>query len=206
MEAVAQSYPPQKLDPRLVGEGILDQHRHRLSRADYQRMAEAGIFGEDDHIELIDGELVDMPPIGTEHAGLTTQLNHIFGHACSKKALVTVQSPLVLDDHSEPEPDLLLLRFRQDYYKHAKPRPDDVLLLVEVADSSLGYDRSIKLPLYARHGIAEVWILNLQDRVIEIHREPDGKVFQQHFVARAGDLLHPLLAPGIAIAVADLLE
>ncbi|MBK1705580.1 Uma2 family endonuclease [Halochromatium glycolicum] len=200
MEAVALSRPE-----TLLNRQILDRQRHRLCRADYHRMAEAGIFSEDDHIELIDGEVIDMPPIGDEHAGLTTQLNHLVHRSGIKDALVSVQSPLVLGEHSEPEPDLMLLRFRADYYKHAKPRAADVLLLIEVADSSLSYDRSVKLPLYAQHGIAEVWILNLQDRVVEVHRNPDGQHYRDTWLARAGDLLHSQQAPDFSLCVSELL-
>jgi Uma2 family endonuclease len=168
-------------------------------------MADAGIISEDDHIELIAGELVDMPPIGDEHAGLTTQLNHLVYRRGVKDALVSVQSPLVLDDHSEPEPDLMLLRFRADYYKQAKPRAEDVLLLIEVADSSLSYDRSVKRPLYAQHGIAELWIVNLQDRVVEVYRDPDGRDYRDAWVARAGDRLTSQQAPALTLCVSDLL-
>ncbi|MBK5937926.1 Uma2 family endonuclease [Halochromatium roseum] len=200
MEAVAPSRPD-----RLLNRQILDRQRHRLCRADYHRMADAGIFSEDDHIELIAGESVDRPPIGDEHARLTTQLNHLVYRSGVKDALVSVQSPLVLDDHSEPEPDLMLLRFRADYYKHAKPRAEDVLLLIEVADSSLSDDRSVKRPLYAQHGIAEVWILNLQDRVVEVHRDPDGQDYRDTWVARPGDLLQSQQVPDFTLCVSDLL-
>ncbi len=200
MEAIALSRPEKPLDRQ-----ILDRQRHRLCRADYQRMAEAGIFSEDDPIELIAGELVDMPPIGDEHAGLTTQLNHLVHRSGVKDALVSVQNPLVLDDHNEPEPDLMLLRLRADYYKQAKPRAADVLLLIEVADASLSYDRSVKRPLYAQHGIAEVWILNLRDRVVEVNRDPDGQDYRDTWLARAGDLLRPRLVPDLTLCVSELL-
>ncbi|MBK5929384.1 Uma2 family endonuclease [Halochromatium salexigens] len=200
MEAVALSRPQKPLNRQ-----ILDRQRHRLCRADYHRMAEAGIFSEDDPIELIAGELVDMPPIGDEHAGLTTQLNHLVHRSGVKDALVWVQSPLVLDEHSEPEPDLMLLRFRADYYKQAKPRAADVLLLIEVADSSLSYDRSVKRPLYAQHGIAEVWIVNLQDRVVEVNRDPDGQDYRDIWLARAGDLLQSRQVPDWTLSVSELL-
>lgn len=200
MEAVAPSRPD-----RLLNRQILDRQRHRLCRADYHRMADAGIFSEDDPIELIAGEVVDRPPIGDEHAGLTTQLNHLIYRSGVQDALVSVQSPLVLDDHSEPEPDLMLLRFRADYYKHAKPRAADVLLLIEVADSSLSDDRSVKRPLYAQHGIAEVWIVNLQDRVAEVNRDPDGQDYRDTWLARAGDRLQSRQVPDWTLSVSELL-
>ena len=200
MEVIAPSRPEKRLDRQ-----ILDRQRHRLCRTDYHRMADAGIFSEDDHVELIAGDLVDRPPIGDEHAGLTTQLNHLVHRSGIKDALVWVRSPLVLDDQSEPEPDLMLLRFRADYYKHAKPRAADVLLLIEVADSSLSYDRAVKLPLYAQHGIAEVWIVNLRDRVVEVNRDPDGQAYRDTCSARAGDRVHSQQAPEFSLSVSELL-
>lgn len=206
METLDLHDRPKTPDREMLRQGILDRHRRRLSRAEYHQMAEAGIFSEDDHIELIAGELVDMAPIGDEHAGLTTQLNHLLHRAAVTNALISVQSPLILDDHNEPEPDLLLLHFRPDYYKHAKPRAEDVLLLIEVADTSLNYDRSVKLPLYAQHRIPEVWIINLKDRTVEIHRAPDGELYRSNLIARSGDQLQPQQAPKITLSVANLLD
>jgi len=205
MEVAIRPCSPGTLDPQRLSQGMLDQRRHRLCRADFHRMAEVGILAEDDHIELIDGELIDMSPIGDEHAGLTVQLNHLISHSGLKDVLVTVQTPLVLDDHNEPEPDLLLLRFRKDYYKTGKPRAKDVLLLIEVADSSLSYDRSVKLPLYAEQRIPEVWIINLRDRVVEMYRDPDGSRYIGTLIARPGENVQARQTAGFSIPVADLL-
>ena len=140
--------------------------RFRLSRDRYHTMIEKGIFGEDDHIELIEGEIVTMSPIGSEHSGIVDQLNEILVNQLAKRAVVKVQGPIQLDEHSEPEPDIVLSKPRRDYYKRSLPTPADVLLVIEVADSSLAYDRTVKMPLYAQAGIAEAWIINTLDQIL----------------------------------------
>lgn len=146
--------------------------RHAFTVRDYKRMAETGILRADARVELIDGEIIDMPPIVSRHAGTVNHLSRILQNAVGDLALVQVQNPIWLDEHSEPAPDIALLRPRADFYKSALPRPPDVLLIVEVADTTLRYDRTVKAPLYARHGIAEYWILDLERRQIERYREP----------------------------------
>ena len=131
--------------------------RHRLTVDDYYRMAEAGILGEDDRVELIDGELIDMASVGPDHIATVNGLTSVLVMACRDRAIVSVQNLARLDRFSEPQPDVTLFRPRADNYRTgARPGPADVLLLVEVADSSLRYDRAVKLPLYARAGIGEM--------------------------------------------------
>ncbi|RKT45872.1 Uma2 family endonuclease [Thiocapsa rosea] len=144
----------------------------RFSVTDYHRMGETGILGPDLRTELIDGEIIEMPPIGYPHAGTVKLLANLMKETVGRDAIVAVQDPVWLDDHSEPLPDIALLRPRPDYYRNAHPGPADVLLLVEVADSSLAYDREIKLPRYARAGIPEVWLVDLAGRRLDIHRQP----------------------------------
>jgi Uma2 family endonuclease len=132
----------------------------------------AGILEEDARVELIEGDLIDMAPIGSLHAGMVARLGRILTLATVGQALVYAQSPIVCGEHSEPQPDIALLRPRADDYTEALPVPSDVLLLIEVADRSLRYDREIKVPLYARHRIAEVWLIDLPQRRIEVCREP----------------------------------
>lgn len=152
--------------------------RHRLSVDDYHRMAEAGILGEDDRVELIDGELIDMAPIGQDHIASVNGLTSVLVMARGDRAIVSVQNPARLDRFSEPQPDVTLFRPRADNYRTgAPPGPADILLLVEVADSSLRYDRAVKLPLYARAGIGEVWIVDLHRRVVDVHRTPDANAY-----------------------------
>ena len=124
-------------------------------------MGQAGILGEDDRLELLEGEIVEMAPIGSRHQSVVDRLTRLFSNRVGDAAVVRVQGPVRLGDDSEPQPDLLLLRRRADFYATAHPGPEDVLLLVEVPDTSTEYDREVKLPLYARHGIAEVWLVGL---------------------------------------------
>lgn len=169
--------------------------RHRLTVADYYRMAEAGIFDEDDRVELIDGEIIDMAPIGSEHASSVKRLNRRFDRAVGEQAIVSVQNPVRLDEHNEPEPDIALLRYREDFYRSAHPGPDDVLLIVEVAHTSLRYDREIKLPLYARHRIPEVWVVDLDNRRLEIYRWPEGETYRDKACPAPNESIAPAALP-----------
>ena len=135
-------------------------------------MGEAGILRPDARVELIEGEIIDMPPIGSPHASTVARLTHLFMHAVGSSAIVWTQNPMVLDDYSEPEPDLILLRPRDDFYRLALPRCDDALLVVEVSDTTLRYDREVKLPLYARRRVSEVWIVDLEHRVLITCTDP----------------------------------
>ena len=176
--------------------------RHRLSVADYYRMGEAGIFAPEARIELIDGEIIDMAPIGTRHGSAVKRLNAMLAAAVGSRAIVSVQDPLRLDNLSEPEPDLMLLKPRADFYAAAHPGGADVLLLIEVADTSARYDREIKLPLYARHGIAEVWIVDLDARLVRFCRAPVGDAYND-ISATADPGATPIGAfPGVAIDLA----
>lgn len=169
--------------------------RHRLSVEDYYRMGEAGIFGEDDRVELIDGDIIDMAPIGSRHAGTLKRLATLFRDAVGDKAIVSVQDPVRLDHHSEPQPDLALLRPREDYYYGAHPRPPDVLLIVEVSESSLAYDQQVKVPLYARRGIPEVWLVDLAAHAVLVHRGPGAGGYAETFVFDTPGELAPILLP-----------
>ncbi len=153
--------------------------RHGFSRDDYYRMAAAGILGEDDRVELIEGEIIDMAPIGSHHAGTITDLNARLQRALAGMALVSVQSPVILSDRSEPEPDLAVLKRRADCYRSGHPEPADVFLLIEVAETSLAYDREVKLPLYAAHGIPETWIVDLEGHQLGIHRQPAAAGYRE---------------------------
>jgi Uma2 family endonuclease len=147
--------------------------RHKLSVSDYYRMGDAGILHEDDRIELIEGELIDMAPIGSWHAGIVTQLVSVLSMMAGTKATISSQNPISLNGHSVPQPDLMVLKPRQDFYKSALPEPADVIVLIEVADSSIDYDRKTKLPLYARNGIKEFWIIDLNAERLERYSQPN---------------------------------
>jgi Uma2 family endonuclease len=146
--------------------------RRRFTREEYHRMAEAGILHEDDRVELIEGEIVQMTPIGRRHAACVAELNRLLVPAVGQRALLWPQNPIILPNETEPQPDIVLLRPRADRYLHDDARPEDVLLLVEVADTSQRYDRLVKLPLYARAGVPEVWIVDLPGEIIEVYRGP----------------------------------
>lgn len=180
--------------------------RHRFSVTDYHRMAESGIFQGRYRIELIDGEVIDMAPIGSPHVGAVFALNRLLMDAARGRATVSVQSAIRLGDNSEPEPDLALLRPRADGYRsRPPPRAEDTLLVVEVADSSLRFDREVKLPLYARHAIPEVWIVDLVENVVEVFRAPGEAGYAKPERLGMQAVLEPLGLPGARIAVADVL-
>jgi len=175
--------------------------RRRFSVADYHRMGETGILGEDERLELIDGEIFEMTPIGSPHGGRVNQLNRILTQAVGASAVVAVQNPLVLDQRSEPEPDLALLRPRADFYTDSHPRAADVLLLIEVADSSLQTDLNLKVPLYARHGIPEVWVVAIPDRQIQRFAHPEQGVYRTRETL---ELRQPSPLPGLPDCSVDL--
>lgn len=152
-------------------------------------MAESGILTEDDRVELINGEIISMSPINSPHGGCVNRISNLFAYLLHQKAVVTVQNPLLISDHSEPEPDVMLLKPRNDFYADAHPQPEDVFLLIEVADSSLSYDREVKLPLYATAQVPEVWIVNLADKQIEVHRLPSEGKYQQAEIVKRNHIL-----------------
>jgi len=180
--------------------------RFRLSSERYHTMIEKGIFGEDEHIELIEGEIVTMSPIGSEHSGVVDQLSEILVDQLAKRAVVKVQGPIQLDEHSEPEPDIVLSKPRRDYYKRSLPTPADVLLVIEVADSSLAYDRGVKMPLYAQAGIAEAWIVNLIDRWIEVYRDPSPVGYTTTLKILPGRAIAPQAFADVIVTVDTLLS
>jgi len=146
--------------------------RHRLTVADYYRMAEVGILDAEARVELIDGDIIDMAPPGSPHAATVHYLTEVFVRAVEGRATVLAQNPVRLSDFSEPQPDLALLRRREDFYRDHHPRADDVLLIIEVAATSLRFDRKKKLPLYARHGIPEMWLVDVEGRRLSRYRAP----------------------------------
>lgn len=177
------------------------RERRRFTVAEYYAMAEAGILTEKDRVELLDGEIVVMAPIGNRHQSSVDGYSEMFTLRLQGRANVRVQGPVRLDDDNEPEPDVTLLRRRDDYYATGHPGPDDVLLLIEVADSTLEFDRNVKLRLYAQADIPEVWISNLRNRRVESYTDPteDGYATVHYF--EAGSSVRPLNFPDIALEV-----
>ena len=169
-------------------------------------MAETGVLKPAARVELLDGKIIDRSPIGPFHGGTVKRLNRLFSKQAAGRWLVSVQDPVHLDDHSEPQPDLMLLRPVADDYTSRHPVPEDVFLLIEVADTTLDFDREQKLPLYGRAGISEVWIMNLADRTIEIYREPHFSGYGWRRVFRSGEQASPLAFPDVEVEVAELLK
>ena len=173
--------------------------------AEYYQMARAGVLTEDERVELIRGEIVAMSPIGSRHAGCVKWLNRHLNRWAHGRFIISVQDPIHLDDDSEPQPDIAILKPRDDLYSAAHPMPGDVLLIIEVADTSLGYDREEKVPLYASAGIPEMWLVNLSEAVIEVYSNPvDGVYSPVRQVARGG-VLDAASLPELSIRAADIL-
>lgn len=152
--------------------------RRLFTVEEYHQMAEAGILHEDDHTELIHGEIIYMSPIGNHHAAIVRRLANLLTPRLAPQVIVDVQNPVRIGDHSEPEPDIMILPFRDDYYASTGVTPKDVLLLIEVSDSTLRQDRNVKLPLYATAGIPEVWIVDVNKQQLEVYRQPNEDRYQ----------------------------
>jgi Uma2 family endonuclease len=179
--------------------------RHRLTTTEFHRMVEAGILQENDRIELVEGELIDRAPIGSNHAGVVAQLTAWLNGAAAGRFIVFPQNSLALSAHSEPQPDLTLLKPRDDYYRSALPAPADVLLLIEISDATVEFDRNTKVPLYARSGIPEVWLVNLRDQVVEVFREPTAQGYVGSMRIVRGQRLASLAFPDLVLPVDDFL-
>ncbi len=178
---------------------------HRFTVEDYYRLEEVGILPPDTRVELLNGQVLDMLPIGPFHSGIGSRLHALFASLANGRWIVRSQYPIRLDDQSEPIPDLALVKPRADYYTERHPEPADILLLVEVADSSVNFDQGAKLAAYARAGISEYWIVNLKTKSVEVHRgpSPSGE-YRQTSHHRAGDTIGPAAFADAQIAVADL--
>ncbi len=163
--------------------------RYRFTVEEYERMGATGVLGPDDRVELIDGEIVAMAPIGSPHAGCVNRLTHLLSTLAGGRAVVQVQNPVRLDARSEPQPDLALLRPRADFYAAGHPGPADVLLVVEVADTTLDYDLGVKVPLYAGAGIPATWVVDLSGGVVHAFSEPGPGGYQTTLLAAPGDTL-----------------
>ncbi len=168
-------------------------------------MAEADLLSEDDRVELIDGEIVDMAPIGTRHLACVVALTHLLAEASGGRYFVSVQNPVVLDEDNEPQPDLSLLGTRPVPTAEGPPGPEDVLLIVEVSDTTLAYDRDVKLPRYARAGIPEVWIVDLQGRRVESHSDPSPEGYGVSREFGSGERARSGSVEGLSLPVDEIL-
>lgn len=172
-----------------------------LTTTDWYKMATVGLMPETS-TELIEGTVIDRVPIGTTHSGCVNWLTKYLSVHLLDRAVVCVQNPLHLSEFSKPQPDLLILKLRADFYRQAHPQANEVLLLIEVAETS---DTRIKMPLCARYGILEMWLVNLTEACVEIYREPDGEQYQYQQTAKKEVWLQPLFEPQIQIAVAEIM-
>ena len=178
---------------------------HRFTVDDFHRMAEAGILTEDDRVELIEGEIVEMTPIGPRHAGVVKKLNRMLQHGVGDRFVIGIQDPVRLSVDCEPQPDVTVLRKRDDDYMERHPGPQDVVLLIEVMESSKTYDRNVKVPLYADHGIPEAWLIDLQADTIEILSKPERKGYASSKRFGPGETISSVSIPTLEIAVKEIL-
>ena len=179
--------------------------RRKFTVAEYYRLAEAGILLPDERVQLIDGEIIVMPPIGPLHATTVGRWHRVFNQRIEGPYSIHSQSPIRIGDGSEPEPDVAIVRFREDDYSSAHPGPADVLLVIEVSNTTLAFDREVKVNLYADAQIPETWLMNLPDDCIEGFTEPGPEGYARHVVYRRGDRIAPAALPDVEFAVDDLL-
>lgn len=167
--------------------------------SEYYQMAQVGIFSEDDRVELLEGEIIEMSPISSRHASCVDRLTRLFSQRVGEHAIVRVQNPVRLSEHSEPEPDLTLLKPRADFYSTAHPQPEDVLLVIEVCETSADLDRRVKLPLYAQAGIPEAWLIDVAQEQIEVYRVPSVQGYGETQTLTRGQTLRAPLIPTIEL-------
>jgi Uma2 family endonuclease len=172
---------------------------------DYYRMAEVGIIGPEDRVELIDGQIVQMSPPGIRHIAATHRATTLFTEALGRRVIVSVQNPLRLDRFNEPQPDIIILKPQPDFYASRNSGPEDASLVIEISETSLSYDRNLKLPHYAAKRIAEVWIENLKDDVLHVYRDPARRTYKTNLTLHRGETVSPLAFSDVVLKVDDLL-
>ncbi len=184
---------------------VVQYARRWFTVEEYHRMAEAGILGEDDRVELIEGEVVKMTPIGRRHASCLARLSELFYGTTKGAAIVWAQNPIDVGEYSEPQPDLAILRRQPDFYLSGHPRPADVYLLIEICDSSVEPDHRVKVLPYARGGVREVWLVDLEQETITIYQDPAPDGYRTARVARRGEQIAPSAFPDRSLLVNDIL-
>ena len=186
----------------MVAEALI----HRFDIATYHRLISDGILRENDRVELIYGRLVNKTPIGSRHSAVVNRFNNLLTQKVKGRAIVGVQDPIkLIQEQSEPEPDITLLKFREDFYSSDLPKGEDVLLVIEVADTSLDYDRDTKIPMYAQAKIQEVWIVNLLENCIEIYSSPSSSGYEFRRTVREGQSVSPKEFPDISLTANQIL-
>lgn len=172
---------------------------------EYYKMADAGIFAPEDRVELIDGEIIQMSPIGIRHAGCVNGATQVFAEAFRGRAVVSVQNPLQLSDYTEPQPDVVLLRPRKDTYRGKNIEASDALLVLEISDTTLAYDRGVKLHRYAAANVTEVWIEDLEANRLLVYRDPSSHSYQTQVTLDPDDSVQVLAFPNVSFKVSELL-
>lgn len=183
----------------------IELKRRRFTVDEYEQMGRAGILGEDDRVELINGEIIEMTPIGHRHAVCVKRLTREFYRIFDDVAVISVQDPVHLGEYSEPQPDLALVNPPADSYLLRHPGPEDILLIVEVADTTAESDRRVKVPLYARTGVREVWLVDLEQETVTIYLDPTLSGYRTARVAPREESLAPSAFPDRLLAVTDIL-
>ena len=163
--------------------------RRKFTVEQFHKMAESGILNEDDRVELILGEIIEMAAIGIKHAACRRRLNSFLHQKLGNKVIISIQNSVVLNEFSELQPDVALLKPREDFYASAHPQPKDVFLIIEVADTTIKYDREVKIPLYAQEGVVEVWLIDINLECVEVFREPVNGSYQKVENFGRGDLV-----------------
>jgi len=184
---------------------VVQINRHRFTVADYERMGQFGIFSEDERVELVCGEVIEMPPIGERHAACVDFLTQLIILRLRRSAIVRVQSSVRLDEYSQPQPDVTVLKHRDDFYRHKQPGPEDILLVIEVSDATLKYDQKVKVPLYARAGIPEVWVVNLRGGRVKAYADPAAGAYRTVTSYARGDELRSRSLAALRLSVSELL-
>jgi Uma2 family endonuclease len=179
--------------------------KHYFTVSEYERMGETGVFAPEARLELIEGEIIEMSPIGSRHAACVERISEHLHEIARRRFLVRTQNPIVLDDFSEPQPDITVLQFREDRYDKAHPRPQDVLLVIEVADATVPFDRNVKLPLYARACIAEFLLFNLPGEQVEYFSRPEEGTYRNKQLLKRGDHFESAVLAELSLDIATIL-
>jgi Uma2 family endonuclease len=179
--------------------------RRKFTVEQYHKMAESEILTEDDRVELIRGEIIEMSPIGTKHAACVRRSSNLLSAKLQGRALIDTQNPVVLNNNSEPQPDVTLLQPREDFYENAHPQPNDIFLVIEVADTTVKYDREVKIPLYAEDKITEVWLVDINEQCVEVFREPTADGYRNVQKLTRGESLSIQVFPDVMITVDEIL-
>ena len=188
----------------MVTDTVTEVRRYSFTVDEFAKMGEVGIFTEDDRVELIDGEIREMTPIGSHHASIVNRLNVTLVELLKRTAILQVQNPVRLDSHNEPQPDFSIINAREDYYENSLPEPGDTLLIIEVADSSLVYDLHEKAPRYARSMIPELWLVDIETEVVRVFSQPAPSGYANERVMPRGETIASTSVEGLRVGVNDI--